>query len=159
MKKNKICFISSSGGHFSELYNLKLLTDSFESFLITEKTKDFKTDFCEKKYYLEMINRKEKIWIIKFIMIFIKSFFIFIKEKPKIVISTGALCSYPMLIIARFFRKKTIYIESYARIYDLSLTGKKLYKKVSLFIVQWPELLEKYPESKYFGTVYGEIGL
>ena len=86
-------------------------------------------------------------------MIF-KSFFIFIKERPDYVISTGALATYPICRIAKFFNKKVIYIESYARINDLSLTGKKVYKFADLFFVQWEQLIHKYPKAIYAGSLF-----
>lgn len=151
----KILFVSSSGGHFSELYKIKDVAKDFKKTLIVEKTPNFKTDFCDKQYFVKEINRKENFFIIKFIFLFLKELFIFLKERPDYVITTGALCAYPISKIAKFFRKKIIYIESYARVYDLSMTGKKMYKFADLFLVQWLELVKKYPKAKYSGDVFG----
>lgn len=156
MKSKKICFICSSGGHFSELNHLQKISDMYDSFLVTEGTKKLDSNFCSKKYLLKEINRKEKIFILHFLGLFLKELNIFLKEKPDFVITTGALCSYPMIKIAKFFKKKVIYIESFARVNDLSLTGKKLYGKVDLFLVQWPELLNDYPKAKYYGNIFNE---
>lgn len=153
-KKTKICFISSSGGHFSELSRLKELTNDYDSFLVVERPKGFKTSFCKKQYFVKEINRKEFFFLFHFIFLFIKEFFIFLREKPSVVITTGALASYPMIKIAHFFKKKTVYIESFARVYDLSLTGKKVYKTVDLFLVQWEDLLPKYPKACYYGSLF-----
>ena len=154
-KKPKICFISSSGGHFSELKNLKPLADKYNCFLVTEKVENFSTDFCKKVYLVKERNRKEKLFLIKFGFLFLKQLFIFIRQRPSVVISTGALTAYPMIKIAKFFRKKVVYIESYARVDELSLTGKKVYKLADEFLVQWPELAQKYPKAKYVGSVFG----
>lgn len=154
-KEKKICFISSSGGHFSELYQFKELSNSYNSILVVEKTEEFKTDFCNKRYYLYETNRKERTFVFKIMLNAIKELLIFIKERPNIIISTGALSSYPMIKIAKIFRKKIIYVESFARINDLSKTGKMVYKIADHFLVQWPELVEKYPKSIYVGNVFG----
>ncbi len=37
--KKKICLISSSGGHFEQLLMLRKLSEEFEIFIVTEKTK------------------------------------------------------------------------------------------------------------------------
>ncbi len=156
MKKQKICFIASSGGHFAELRNLKPLTERYDCFLVTEWVENFQSSFCEKKYFVKEINRKVKFFLFRMLWLFLRELFIFIKQRPSVVISTGALCAYPMLRIAKFFRKKVIYIESYARIDDLSTTGKKIYNHCDLFLVQWEELKEKYPKAEYVGAFFGE---
>lgn len=46
-----------------------------------------------------------------------------------------------------------IYIESLARITNLSLTGKILYLLVDNFIVQWNDLSYNYPRSTYMGLI------
>lgn len=153
--KKKICFISSSGGHFSELKNLKQLADEYDSFLVTEKVENLKTDFSKKVYFVRETNRKEKMFLFHFLFVCFKQLFIFLKERPTHVVTTGALTAYPMVRIAKVFKKKVIYIESYARVYDLSMTGQKVYKYVDLFLVQWPELAEKYDKAIYAGSFYG----
>lgn len=46
-----------------------------------------------------------------------------------------------------------VYVESLARINTLSLTGKILYYMADLFVVQWPDLREKYPRAECFGIL------
>lgn len=156
MKKNKekkICFICSSGGHFSEINKLKVLAEKYNSFLVVEKINNFNTSFTKKIYFLKELNRKDRFFFLKLMIQSIKELLIFIKEKPSCIITTGALSAYPMCVIGKLFRKKIIYIESYARVFELSVTGKKLYNKADLFIVQWPNLKQKYPKAKYLGSL------
>lgn len=48
-----------------------------------------------------------------------------------------------------------MYIESIARVKTLSLSGKILYvfRLADDFVVQWPQLVQKYPRSIYIGRV------
>jgi beta-1,4-N-acetylglucosaminyltransferase len=46
-----------------------------------------------------------------------------------------------------------VYVESFARVQTLSLTGKLLYYVVDSFLVQWSELVVKYPRAVYNGVV------
>lgn len=154
MKKKKICFICSSGGHFSELNKLRITATKFDSFLVIEKTQNFESDFCKRIYFTKEINRNEKLFLFRFLFLCIKEFLIFIKERPTHIITTGALCSYPMAKMAKIFKKKIIYIESYARVYDLSETGKRIYKFADLFLVQWPDLIKKYPKAIFVGSFF-----
>ena len=151
----KICLISSSGGHFEQLLMLKKLNNKYDTFVVTEKTKYNKKD-NKIKYFVKQVNRKEIMFIPKMILILFKSFYIFLKEKPDVVISTGVLAAIPMLFIAHLFKKKVIYIESFAKIDSPTMTGKLIYKKhiADQFYVQWESMKKYYPEAIYKGGIY-----
>lgn len=155
MNRKKICLISSSGGHFEQLLMLRRLNSKYDIFVVTEKTKYNKND---KKidYYVMQVNRKELLFFFKMIIIFFKSLFIFIKEKPDVVISTGVLSTIPMLCICKFFKKKVIYIESFAKINSPTLTGKLIYENniADQFYVQWSQMKEFYPNAIFKGGIY-----
>lgn len=150
-----ICFAASSGGHYEQLILLKPLIEKYRSFILTEKTnyiiatiKDTRT------YFLKQVNRKEVLFPMKMIWNTLKSFVIFCKEKPDIIITTGVLATIPICIIAKVFRKKIIYIESFAKIVTPTQTGRLLYKFSDQFYIQWEELLEYYPNAIYKGGIY-----
>ena len=77
-----------------------------------------------------------------------------LQEKPDGVISTGELATFPICVLAKLFRKKVIYIESFARVDEPSLTGRLMYKVADLFIVQWEEMKEFYPNAVYGGGIF-----
>lgn len=153
----KVCFICSSGGHYSELKNLFNLSKQYHSFLVTEKTPNFSNMNFEKIYFVKEINRKEKFFIFNFLKLLFKSLWILIIERPKVIITTGALASYPLCYFGHLLHSKVIYIESLARVSSLSKTGEKLYHIADYFFVQWEELHNKYPQTIYAGNVYGEV--
>lgn len=150
-KRKKICLISSSGGHYEQLKMLDKLKEQYDIFYVTEKTKySSKNDI----FYIKQVNRKERMVIFKLVWILFQSLYIFLKEKPDVIISTGALSVIPMFFWGKLFRKKTIFIESFAKITSGTKTGKLLYKFSDIFIVQWKELLKIYPRAKYLGSIY-----
>ena len=153
--KKKICLISSSGGHYEQLLMLRKLSENNDIFIVTEKTKYNKND-KKINYFLTQVNRKEILFIPKMIIIALKSLYIFLKEKPDVVISTGVLATIPMLYIGHFFKKRVIYIESFAKINSSTRTGKLIYKKhiANQFYVQWKKMLEFYPNAIYKGGIY-----
>lgn len=150
----KICFIASTGGHFEQLMMLKPLMDKYESFIVTEKTGYSVIKDNRKVYYLNQVNRHEKAFIFKMIVNFFKSTKIFLKEKPDIVISTGALATIPLCILAKIFRKKVIFIESFAKVTSPTLTGKLVYKFADQFYVQWEQMKKYYPNAICKGGIY-----
>ncbi|KAJ7462370.1 glycosyltransferase family 1 protein [Mycena galericulata] len=48
---------------------------------------------------------------------------------------------------------RVIYIESFARVESLSLSGKLLYPFVDRFVVQWPQLLKKAKGAEFHGLL------
>lgn len=152
--KNKICFVSSSGGHWEELLCLKELAEEYESFFVTEQGGQVQDSTFENIYALPQINRHEKNFIIHMVQLFFRAKKILKKEKPNIVISTGALVSFPFCVLMKLSGGKVIYIESFARVENPSLTGKLVYRFADLFLVQWETMLKVYPKAKYVGGIF-----
>lgn len=154
MKKKKICFAASSGGHLEEIACLKPIAEKYDSFLLTEYGGFNPITIGEKTYYISQINRREKAFALKFLKLFFYSLRILLREKPDIIISTGALATCPICVIGKILGIKIIYIESFARVENASLTGRLMYKIADLFIVQWKELLSIYPNAIYRGSIF-----
>ena len=85
---------------------------------------------------------------------FFQSMKIFLREKPDIVISTGADTAIPFCMIAKLFGKKIVFIESFCRIKEPSVSGRIMYKISDLFLVQWKENLKFFPKAKFAGSVF-----
>lgn len=153
-KQLKICFAASSGGHWEELMCLKKLTEQHQTFFVTEEGVQAKNSNLHPLYALPLINRHEKRFAIHFLQLLYKAFKILLKEKPDVVITTGALLSVPFCWIGKIRGAKIIYIESFARVYEQSLSGKLVYPIADLFLVQWESLLKVYPKATYVGCLF-----
>lgn len=153
----KVIFISSMGGHLNELLQMKPLFEKVESYFVTEKTKStlFLQDEYPNVHYLAYGTKHN---MAKYIFVFpwncLKSFFLFLKIRPDVVISTGSHTAVPMCYIAHLFKKKVIYIETFANIYTKSVAGKLVYPIADHFIVQWESMLELYPQATYGGWIF-----
>ena len=153
----KVLFISSSGGHLSELLQLKSLFKKYDYYLITENTKstlNLLNEYPSRVYYLPFSTRFKLNYIYVFPYNIIKSLYLFIKIKPEYVVSTGSHTAVPMCYFAKMFRRKVIYIETFANINRKSLAGRLVYPISDVFIVQWEELLKLYPKAVYGGWIY-----
>jgi UDP-N-acetylglucosamine:LPS N-acetylglucosamine transferase len=154
----KIMFISSMGGHLNELLMLDKLFNKYDYKIITEKnksTKYLKNKYKKKASYLIYCTKKTFI-LYPFVLIlnsFI-SLFYFIMYRPDFVVTTGTHTAGPMCCIAHIFKKKVIYIETFANVNTKTATGKLVYKFADLFVVQWPQMLEVYPNAKCFGSIF-----
>ena len=154
MDNKKICFAASSGGHLEQLMMLEPLMLKYRSFIVTEKTLYKSYDFKTKHYFVSQVNRTDRFFIMKLILISFKSLFIFLKERPDYVICTGVLAMLPLCIFTKIFRKRLVYIESFAKVTTPTETGKLLYRFVDRFYVQWETLCEVFPSAIYKGGIY-----
>ena len=150
MKKLKIVFAASSGGHLEQLLMLKPLMEKHNSVFVTEKTEYSMGKTDVKTYYLSQINRKEPLFLPKFIGNSFRSLCIVIKERPQVMITTGVLAVIPMALLGG----KLIYLESFAKVTSKTLSGKLLYRFADRFYVQWEEMLKLYPNAIYKGGIY-----
>ena len=74
------------------------------------------------------------------------------RERPHIVISTGAAPGIIALAIGKLYGAKTIWLDSVANSERLSLSGKLAGRIADLWLTQWSHLAtDKGP--KYFGSV------
>lgn len=152
--KPKICFAASSGGHYEQLMMLKPLMDKYDSFVITEKTRYDAEAKGQKTYYLKQVNRKEKTSLFKMVANSFLSLCIYCREKPDVIVCTGVLAMIPMCLVMKMFKKKLIYIESFAKVTSPTETGKLLYKFADQFYVQWESMKEFYPKAISVGGIY-----
>lgn len=74
--------------------------------------------------------------------------------RPDLVLSTGAGVALPFFVVARALGIRTAYLEVYDRIEAPTLTGRLCYPMSDVFLVQWPEQQRRYPESVLVGPVY-----
>ena len=116
----KVLFISSTGGHFNELIKLEPLFKNYDYSIITEKdktTKSFKRKYKDKIFFVPYSTRSKILtYIFIYQYIILKSIVLFLKIKPDVIISTGTHTAVPMCYLGKMFRKKVIYIETYANI-------------------------------------------
>ena len=76
------------------------------------------------------------------------------KEKPDLIISSGAAVAVPFFYLGRLMKKKLIYIEVYDRIDSPTLTGRLVYPVTDCFIVQWEEQKAVYKKAVNLGSIF-----
>ena len=76
------------------------------------------------------------------------------RERPAVIVSTGAGAAVPFFWIGRLLGCRTVYLEVYDRVDSPTLTGRLCAPVTDLFLVQWPEQQRLYRRAVVAGTVY-----
>ena len=158
MKKNKkieeikICLVGSSGGHLTHLYQLKKFWENKNRFWVTFDKEDARSILENEKVYncYYPTNRNLKN-LIKNTFVALK---VLKKERPDIIISSGAAIAVPFFYLGKIFGAKTVYIEVFDRIDKPTLTGKLVYPVTDKFIIQWEEMKKVYKKAENFGSIF-----
>mgnify|MGYP006289313687 CR=1 FL=1 len=156
--KPHVMAVASAGGHWVQLMRLR---PAWKDLRVTYVTTD--PDFVhvvreaarqagepEPGFHSVIeANRWQKVRLIRQLA---KLAFIMIRERPDVVISTGAAAGYFALRIGRLLGARTVWIDSIANAQELSLSGQRIGKHADLWLTQW-EHLSAPDGPKYLGSV------
>jgi len=151
----KVCIACSAGGHFSEAIKAtknirhEKYYVTYRNALVQEFSKNNKVYFVTHPRHCALILR-----FFLFLKNLIQSVLILLKERPDLIISTGADVAVATCIIGKLMGKKLIYIESGGYVTSKSLSGRLVYPFADLFLVQWEPALKNYPKAKYGGPLF-----
>lgn len=148
----KVCLVGSSGGHLTHLYMLKPFWKDKEHFWVTFDKEDARSILEGEKMYPCYYPTNRNLY--NLVRNTVLAFKIIKKERPDIIISSGAAVAVPFFYIGKLFGAKTIYVEVFDRVDAPTLTGKLVYPITDLFIVQWESMKKIYPKAKNFGGIF-----
>ncbi len=147
--KKKLLAVSSGGGHWVELIRLMPVFEGHDVAFATV-SEAYRSEVGSARFYtLRDVTRWNKL---RWVQTFGKIAWILLRERPDVVISTGALPGYFALRMAKWFGTATVWLDSIANVEELSMSGQKIGKHADLWLTQWPHLAK--PDGPHFrGTV------
>ncbi len=149
--KMKILLVCTSGGHFSTMQSLEKFWSSHDRVWVTDQQSDTEVlKATEKVHWLPYQAPRNILAFLQGIYPTIK---VILREKPDMVLSTGASVAVNFGLISRIVGCEFVYIESISRSQDLSLSGKIVYLLSKRFYVQWPKLTTSYRKAMFKGYV------
>ena len=147
----KLCLVSSSGGHLFQLFILNKWWEKQNRFWVTFEKEDALSLLENERTYWSYFPTNRSIKnLIRNTFLALK---ILRKERPDVIISTGAGVAVPFFYVGKLLGAKLIYIEVYDRINAPTLTGKLVYPVTDAFLLQWQEQKKFYRK----GIVLGQL--
>ena len=145
----KVCIVSSCGGHLTEVRCLHPAYDAYEHFYVLNDKAILPVDMQDKTHF---IAHSERDW--KFFLNLLEAYRILRKERPCVILSTGAGPAVPFAIIGRLrFGMRVVFVETITRIEKPSVTGKIMYWLAHYYFYQWKTLRPFFPRARYGGLV------
>ena len=136
-RRKKVLAVSSGGGHWVELLRLMPAFDGAEVAFVTVN-EAYRHDVEGHRFYA--VNDATRWNKFKLMLMLIRLCRIMLRERPHVVISTGAAPGYVALRIGRLLRAKTIWIDSMANVEKMSMAGELAGTHADLWLTQWPAL-------------------
>lgn len=150
--RRRVLFVSSSGGHLSQLLQLRPWWVNHDRQWVTFDLPDARSklegETLIPAYYpttRNLINMARNTPLARRV---IRDF------RPDVVISNGAGVAFPFFTVAKLMGIPTVYLEVYDRIDSRTMTGRLCAPLSSLFLVQWPEQRALYEGSALVGPLY-----
>ena len=137
-KKLKVFAVAFIGGHWVQLLRIaKALEKEFD--VVYMSTHEKCATMVEGRVYYSM-NDFSRWDFYKMFPELLHTIYIICKEKPSIVITTGAAPGLVCLFAAKICGIRTVWIDSIANVEHISFSGRIASKFASRIYTQWPSL-------------------
>jgi UDP-N-acetylglucosamine:LPS N-acetylglucosamine transferase len=148
----KAMLVCSSGGHLLQLHRLKPWWIKRERVWVTFDMPDsrslLKGENVRWAYHPTTRNALNLIRNLALAWRLLR------RDRPHVVVSTGAGVAFPFFLVARLLGIKTVYVEVYDRIDAPTLTGRLCQPLASRFLLQWEAQKRFYPRGEVIGRLF-----
>jgi UDP-N-acetylglucosamine:LPS N-acetylglucosamine transferase len=143
--------VASSGGHLAQLLALRPWWQDRDRSWVTFGTEDARSQLeGERAVWAYHPTTRNLPNLVRNFLLAVR---VMRRERPDVVVSTGAAVAFPFFLIAKVMRVPTVYIEVYDRLDSPTLTGRLCRPITDLFCVQWEEQTRFYPRAQVIGSL------
>lgn len=148
----RVLLVCSSGGHLAQLMRLRPWWEQHERSWACFPLADARSLLeGERVDWVHHPTTRNVPNLLKNLILAVR---VLRRERPAVVVSTGAGAAVPFFWIGRLLGCRTVYLEVYDRVDTPTLTGRLCAPVTDLFLVQWPEQRRLYRRAVVAGTVY-----
>ena len=133
----RVLAVASGGGHWIQLLRMSPAFAEHDLAYVTTLANCRPQVDGARFYLVQDASRWNKFALL---LLALKVFWILVRERPGIVISTGAAPGYFALRIGKLLGARTIWVDSIANAEKLSMSGQSIGRHADLWLTQWPHL-------------------
>ncbi|MFC3686879.1 PssD/Cps14F family polysaccharide biosynthesis glycosyltransferase [Aquipuribacter hungaricus] len=145
----KVLLVASTGGHLAQLLAVGDAWSAHERHWVTFRKADALSALAGEKVTWAFHPTTRNAW--NALRNQVLAVVTLLRDRPDVVVSTGAGVSVPFFVAARVLRVRTMYIEVFDRVDEPTLSGRLNYPLSDAFCLQWDEQLSAYPEGVVVG--------
>lgn len=151
VEREHALLVASSGGHLAQLLALRAWWQDRDRSWVTFGTEDARSQLeGERAVWAYHPTTRNLPNLVRNFLLAVR---VMRRERPDVVVSTGAAVAFPFFLIAKVMRVPTVYIEVYDRLDSPTLTGRLCRPITDLFCVQWEEQTRFYPRAQVIGSL------
>jgi UDP-N-acetylglucosamine:LPS N-acetylglucosamine transferase len=135
----RILLVASSGGHWVQLCRLRPAFEGHDVAYLTTDAGHAAEVAPARFYVVRDANRWNKLALA---LSALKILTVVLRERPNVVVSTGAAPGYLAIRFAKLLGARTVWIDSVANVEELSLSGRMASTIADLCLTQWPHLAQ-----------------
>lgn len=133
----KILAVASGGGHWVQLLRLRPAFDGQQMVFVTVQA-SYAAQVPGQRFYTVCDATRWSRWdLLKMVC---QVSWIVLRERPDVVVTTGAAPGVVALRVGKFLGAKTIWLDSIANVEHMSMSGERVRKFADLWLTQWPHL-------------------
>ncbi len=138
-RRKKILAVASPGGHWTQLLRLRPAFAGHEVVFATTRA-DSRGEVPGYRFRrLPDANRNSR-W--RLLLLLVATLLVVLRERPDVVISTGAAPGYFAIRFARYLGARTLWLESIANAEEPSLATRLVRPYADLMLTQWPHMAQ-----------------
>ncbi len=149
--KLRVCLAASAGGHLTQLLKVAHGCTGYDVFAVT--TSDVVRNRLQEYGRVYVVGECNREHPLRAACVLLRSIAILLRERPDVVLSTGAAPGCMACFLGKLMGAKVVWADSITNVKRLSLSGRLIRPFADLFLVQWPDLVERYPGVEYVGAV------
>jgi len=142
----KVLLVCSTGGHFRVMQQLRPFWETHDRVWVTFSTPGTQAALAGETVHWafsptnrNLPNLMRNLWLAQAVIR---------KEKPDVVLTTGAGVAVPFIILGKLLGCRTSFIESVTRVSQLSLSARLTLPFIDALYVHWAQLRAKYPQAE-----------
>lgn len=155
-RKFRVLIASSSGGHLTEVLQLKRLLDATTHLFVTEDLPLTRRLLKGKPCRFVRPNGQNRNWTFwkNFLMNWLLAVPVLVRFRPHAIVTTGSHTALPFCYLGKLMGCKIIFILSFCRIDSKAAAATAVYPIADQFFVQWSQMRAAYPRGRYVGPLF-----
>jgi UDP-N-acetylglucosamine:LPS N-acetylglucosamine transferase len=146
-----VLLVCSSGGHLTQLYNLRSWWEHVDRTWVTFDKPDATSLLEGERAVWAFHPTTRNVW--NLLRNALLAWRVVRRSRPDLIISSGAAVAFPFFVMGKLHGARTVYVEVFDRMDSATMTGRLCYPLSDRFLLQWEEQQRMYPKGQVVGPL------